>query len=75
MLKGTLRDIAKLNPAAVDAMADPTVRARMAQQGLEIPPRDQQTPEALRAFHKADIDKWAPMIKAANAAANVKPPQ
>jgi tripartite-type tricarboxylate transporter receptor subunit TctC len=67
--KGTPRDvIAKLNAAAVDAMADPTVRNRMATFGLEIPPREQQTPEALGALQKAEIEKWWPIIKAAHIA-------
>jgi tripartite-type tricarboxylate transporter receptor subunit TctC len=58
--------IAKLNTAVVDALADPTVRARIAALGQDIPPREQQTPEALGAFHKAEIEKWWPIIKAAN---------
>jgi tripartite-type tricarboxylate transporter receptor subunit TctC len=64
--KGTPRDvIAKLNAAAVDAMADPGVRTRMATLGLDIPPREQQTPEALGALQKAEIEKWWPIVKAA----------
>ena len=65
--KGTPRDvIAKLNAAVMDALADPMVRQRLADVGLEIPPREQQTPEALGAYHKAEIEKWWPIIKAAN---------
>jgi tripartite-type tricarboxylate transporter receptor subunit TctC len=64
---GTPKDIVgKLNAAAVSAMADPAVRRRIADQGMVIPPREQQTPEALGAFHKAEIEKWWPIIKAAN---------
>jgi tripartite-type tricarboxylate transporter receptor subunit TctC len=65
--KGTPTDIvAKLNGAVVKALADPTVRQRFVDQGQEIPPRDQQTSAALAAYHKADIDRWWPLIKAAN---------
>jgi tripartite-type tricarboxylate transporter receptor subunit TctC len=64
---GTPRDvIARLNGAAVAALADKTVRARLADLGQEIFPRDQQTPEALAVYQKAEIEKWWPIIKAAN---------
>jgi tripartite-type tricarboxylate transporter receptor subunit TctC len=64
--KGTPKNIiAKLNAAAIDALAVPTVRARLADLGQEIFPPDQQTPEALGAFQKAEIEKWRPIIKAA----------
>jgi tripartite-type tricarboxylate transporter receptor subunit TctC len=57
--------IAKLNAAIMIALADPTLRTRLADIGQEIPPREQQTPEALRALQKAEIEKWWPIIKAA----------
>jgi tripartite-type tricarboxylate transporter receptor subunit TctC len=64
--KGTPQNvIAKLNSATVTALADPTVRMRLADLGFEIFPRDQQTPEALAAYQKAEIEKWWPIIKAA----------
>jgi len=57
--KGTPQDIvAKLNAAVVAALADPAVRQKFADLGLEIPPREQQMPEALGAFQKAEIEKW-----------------
>ena len=58
--------IAKLNDAVVDTLADPAVRKRLADMGQEIFPREQQTPGALRALQKAEIEKWWPIIKAAN---------
>jgi tripartite-type tricarboxylate transporter receptor subunit TctC len=64
--KGTPRDsIGKLNAGLVDALADTAVRARLADLGLEIFPREQQTPEALAALQKAEIEKWWPVIKEA----------
>src|SRR5262249_38234927 len=63
----TPKDItAKLNAAAVEALADAAVRSRLADLGQEIFPPDLQTAEALRAFHKAEIEKWWPILKAAN---------
>jgi tripartite-type tricarboxylate transporter receptor subunit TctC len=65
--KGTPKDVvAKLNAAIVDALADPAVRKRMEEAGLDIPSRDKQTPEGLGAFQRAEVNKWWPMIKAAN---------
>ena len=57
--------ITKLNAAIVEALADPGVRAKLTDLGQEIPPREQQTPEALRAHHKAEIEKWWPVIRKA----------
>jgi tripartite-type tricarboxylate transporter receptor subunit TctC len=58
--------IARLNAAATAAMAHPPIRSRLSDLGLDIPPFEQQTPAALGAFHKAEIDKWRPIIRAAN---------
>jgi tripartite-type tricarboxylate transporter receptor subunit TctC len=55
--------IAKLNAAVMDALAQPTVRQRLADLGQQIVPRGQQSPDALGAFQKAQIDKWWPIIK------------
>ncbi|MEH2534538.1 tripartite-type tricarboxylate transporter receptor subunit TctC [Bradyrhizobium sp. AZCC 1588] len=65
--KGTPKDvIAKLNAAAVEALNDPAVRKQLENLGLQMPPKDKLTPEALGAWQKAEIAKWWPMIKAAN---------
>jgi tripartite-type tricarboxylate transporter receptor subunit TctC len=64
--RGTPREgVSRLNGAIVAALADPVVRARFADLGQEIPQREQQTPEALGALHKAEIEKWWPLVKAA----------
>ncbi len=64
--KATPKDvIAKLNEAMVQALADPAVRARFGDLGLNVASREQQRPEGLAAFHKAEIEKWWPIIKAA----------
>jgi len=55
--------IARLNAAAVEALADPAVRQRLAQTGNEIAPREEQTPEALAALQRAEIAKWWPIVK------------
>jgi tripartite-type tricarboxylate transporter receptor subunit TctC len=65
--KGTPVSIVEtLNLALVDAMADENVRSRLGDLGSEIPPREQQTPQALASLQKAEIEKWWPIIKAAD---------
>src|SRR5215467_1425806 len=65
--KGTPKSIiAKLNESVVNALADPLVRKRLTDIAQDIFPREQLTPEALLAYHKAEIEKWWPIIKAAN---------
>jgi tripartite-type tricarboxylate transporter receptor subunit TctC len=62
--KGTPRDIiAKLNAAVADALADPVVQSKLAELGQELPPPEQQTPEALGAYQRAEIEKWWPIVK------------
>ena len=64
--RGTPKEIvARLNVAMVDALADPALRARFADLGLDVASRERQTPEGLAAFHKAEIEKWWPIIRAA----------
>jgi len=65
-----LEAIGKLNAAVMDALADPAVRQRLADLGQDIPPREQQTPEALGTLHKTEIAKWWPIVNAASKKAN-----
>jgi tripartite-type tricarboxylate transporter receptor subunit TctC len=65
--KGTPNEAkVKLNAAVVEALADPKVRQQLTDLGQAIPPPNQQTPAALAAYQKAEIEKWWPIIKAAN---------
>lgn len=69
--KGTPKDIiAKLNGALVKTLADPILRKRLIDISQDIFPATEQTPDALRAYHQAEIDKWWPIIKAANITVN-----
>jgi tripartite-type tricarboxylate transporter receptor subunit TctC len=62
--KGTPKDIiGRLNAAAVETLADPAVRSRFADLGVDAFPRERLTPEALGALTKADAEKWWPLIK------------
>jgi tripartite-type tricarboxylate transporter receptor subunit TctC len=64
--KGTPKNITqKLNAAVVDTLADSAVRHRLADLGQEIPPREQQAPDALAAHQRSEIEKWWPIVKAA----------
>ena len=64
--KGTPKEvIATLNNAMVQVLADPGVKARFTELGLDVATREQQTPDGLAAFTKAEIDKWWPIIKSA----------
>ena len=58
--------IDKLNAAVVNALADPVLRKRLVDIAQDIFPREQLTPQALHAYQQAEIDKWWPIIKAAN---------
>jgi tripartite-type tricarboxylate transporter receptor subunit TctC len=70
--KGTPKSVIRtLTRAAMDALADEAVRRRLEDLGQVIPPREQQTAEALGTYHKAEIEKWWPIIKSANI--NVEP--
>ena len=57
--------IAELDAAVKDALADPAVRTRLAELELQVPPPDQQTPQALATLQKAEIEKWWPIVRSA----------
>jgi tripartite-type tricarboxylate transporter receptor subunit TctC len=64
--KGIPREaLVRLNAAMVEALADPAVRKRFEDLGLDVASREQQSPEGLAAFHRAEIEKWWPVIRAA----------
>ena len=56
----------KLNGVIRSALADTAVKQRLLELGQVIPSSGQQTPQALAAYHKSEIEKWWPIIKAAN---------
>jgi tripartite-type tricarboxylate transporter receptor subunit TctC len=65
--RGIPKDVVgRLNGALVEALADPAVQKRFTELGLDVAPRAQQSPEGLAAFHRAEVEKWWPVIKAAN---------
>jgi tripartite-type tricarboxylate transporter receptor subunit TctC len=65
--KDTPKDIvARINATLVQVLADPTVKKRLEDLGIQITPLAQQSPEALRAFQKAETERWWPIIKASN---------
>ena len=71
--KGLPKDVlAKLNAATVEALADPALQKRFMELGLDVAPREQQTPEGLAAFQKIEIDKWWPIIKTAGIGAQAQ---
>ena len=62
--KNTPKDaIAKLNAAVITVFAEPAVQQRIAALGMVIPSAAEATPEALAAYHKAEVEKWWPVIK------------
>ena len=54
----------KLNAAISAALNDQATRQRLVDLGQEVVEPAQRSPQALSTFHKAEIDKWSPLIKA-----------
>ena len=64
--KGTPKPIIDaLTKALQTALADPTLKQRFVELGTVAATKEMATPEALRKHLKAEIDKWAPIIKKA----------
>jgi tripartite-type tricarboxylate transporter receptor subunit TctC len=64
--------VAKLNAAMAEALADANVQERFSELGLDVAPRDLQTPEGLAKFQQAEIEKWWPIIRNANIGATAQ---
>jgi tripartite-type tricarboxylate transporter receptor subunit TctC len=65
--KGTPANVvASLDAAIVEALAEASVQRRLADLAQELPPRAAQTPEGLGTLQRAEIEKWWPIVKAAN---------
>jgi tripartite-type tricarboxylate transporter receptor subunit TctC len=65
--KGTPAEAtARLSAALLESLADPGLQKRIADLGQELPSASERTPQGMASRHRADIEKWWPMIKAAN---------
>jgi tripartite-type tricarboxylate transporter receptor subunit TctC len=70
--KGTPKPIVdKVNAALRQALDDPNVKNRLESIGAVLPRAPNRTPDGLKAFVGTEIQKWAPIMKAAN----IEPPK
>ncbi len=69
--KGTPQPIVERINAALDkAMRDETVAKRLAELGADLPAEAERTPQALGKLVRSEIDKWVPLIQAADVVGN-----